>query len=78
MRFNFILCVVGLRKLCKVWPKIFKKFGSSVNKAERKRRRNGTDPEFWAVFGETLNICDELVRKTIHSWVVGAGCKISH
>ena len=77
MRCNLRLCVFGPRNVCKVWFKSFKKFGPSVNKATMEQRRNGSDREFWAVFGETLNICGELTRKFIELWVVGTGCKIN-
>ena len=33
-------------------------------------------PKIWAIFGEILNLCSELVTKVVHLWVVGAGCKI--
>ena len=64
--------------MCKVWPRSFKKFGASVNKAAMDRRRNASNLEFWGFFGGTLNICGELVRKVVHLMVVGTGCKINH
>ena len=64
--------------MCKVWFVSFEKFGCGVNRATMEREWKWSASEFWAILGETLNVCSELVRKVVHLWVVGVGYKIGH
>ena len=73
-----MILLVDPQDVSKVWPEIFEESSRNVNKEETEQRQNGSDLECWVFFEETLNICGELVRKVVHLWAVGAGCKIGH
>ena len=70
--------LLALGKLHKVFSISFEKFGRGVNRVVTEWEWKWLTPEFWETFGEILNICGELVRKIVHLWVVGMGCKIDH